>query len=83
MTDNGGDLWRNEFNNFFRNCGIERKKTQGSYTPRQNGVAKGMNRMWMGNERSMLMMLGQDRNYRKGLWIFHVTWKIYHPNQHG
>ena len=36
-TDNGGELCRNEFEEFCKKCGIARQKTT-PYTPKQNGV---------------------------------------------
>jgi transposase InsO family protein len=52
-TDNGGELCGNEFEEFCKKCGIERKKTT-PYTPQQNGVVERMNMMLMEKSRSML-----------------------------
>jgi hypothetical protein len=52
-TDNGGYFCKNESEEFYKKCHIERKKTT-SYTPHQNGVAKRINKRLMKNERCML-----------------------------
>jgi hypothetical protein len=39
-TDNGGEFYGNEFEEFYKKCGIARHKTT-PYTPQQNGVAEG------------------------------------------
>jgi transposase InsO family protein len=51
--DNGREFYRNEFEEFYKKCGIERKKTT-PYTPKQNGFAEGMNKTLMEKERCML-----------------------------
>ena len=60
-TNNGGELYGNEFEEFCKKCGIARKNTT-PYTPQQNGVAERMNRMLMEKERSMLSSarIGQE-----------------------
>jgi transposase InsO family protein len=60
-TDNGGEFYRNEFEEFCKKCGIARKKTT-PYTPQQNGVGERMNRTLMEKSRSMLSgaRLGQE-----------------------
>ena len=60
-TDNGGELCRNEFEEFYKKCGIERKNTT-PHTPQHNGFAKRMNRTLMEKERSMLCdtWIGQE-----------------------
>jgi hypothetical protein len=50
---NGGELCGNEFKEFYKNCGIKRKKTN-PYTPQQNGVVEIMNKTLMEKSRSML-----------------------------
>ena len=52
-TDNGGELCRNEFEDFCKKCDIKRHNTT-PCTPQQNGVAKRMTRTLMENERSIL-----------------------------
>jgi transposase InsO family protein len=52
-THNGGEFYRNEFEEFCKKCGIARKKTT-PYTPQQNGVGERMNRKLMEKSRSML-----------------------------
>ena len=60
-TDNGGEFCGNEFEEFCKKCGIERKNNT-PYTPQQNGVAERMNMTLMEKERSMLsgVELGQE-----------------------
>ena len=60
-TDNGGEFYKKEFEELCKKCGIEWHKTT-PYTPRQNGVAKIMNRTSMEKERSMFngVKLGQE-----------------------
>ena len=60
-TDNGGEFCSNEFEEFYKKCGIARQKTN-PYTPHQNGVAERMNKTLMERARSMLSgaMLGQE-----------------------
>jgi hypothetical protein len=60
-TDNGGEFYGNEFEEFCKKCGIARKKTI-AYTPQQNGVAERMNKTLMEKSRSMLsgVELGQE-----------------------
>jgi transposase InsO family protein len=52
-TDNGGEFYGNEFEEFCKKCGIARQNTT-PYTPQQNGVAKRMNKTLMEKTRSML-----------------------------
>ena len=60
-TDNDGEFYGNEFEDFCKKCGIARQKTT-PYTPQQNGVAKRMNRTLMENARNMLSSdgIGQE-----------------------
>ena len=60
-TDNGGEFCKKEFEEFYKKCGIARKKTT-PYTPQKNGVVERMNRTLMENSRSMLSgtVLGQE-----------------------
>jgi transposase InsO family protein len=57
-TDNGGEFYGNEFEEFCKKCGIARQKTT-PYTPQQNGVAERMNMTLMEKARSML----------SGVWV--------------
>ena len=56
-TYNRGEFHRNEFDEFYKKCGIERKKNT-PYTPQQNGVAERMNGTLMEKARSMLSSAG-------------------------
>jgi hypothetical protein len=56
-TDNGGEFWGNEFEEFCKKCSIARHKTT-PYTPQHNGVAERMNRMLMEKVRCMLSGVG-------------------------
>ena len=60
-TDNGGEFCSKEFEEFYKKCGIARKKTT-PYTPQQNGVVERMNRTLMEKARSMLSgtVLGKE-----------------------
>jgi transposase InsO family protein len=59
--DNGGEFYRNEFEEFCKKCGIARQKNT-PYTPQQNGVTERMNRTLMEKARNMLRgaELGQE-----------------------
>jgi transposase InsO family protein len=52
-TSDGGEFYKNEFEEFCKTCGIARKMTN-PYTPQHNGVAERMNRNLMEKARSML-----------------------------
>jgi transposase len=52
----------NEFKEFYKKCGIARKKTT-PYTPQHNGVAERMNRTLMENARSMLSGVGLGQEF--------------------
>ena len=52
-TDNGGEFCSAEFEQFYKEQGIERHKTT-PYTPQQNGVVERMNKTLMEKARSML-----------------------------
>jgi hypothetical protein len=75
-TDNGGEFFENEFEEFCKKCGIARQKTT-PYTPQQNGVAERMNMTLMENARSMLSSaeLGQE------LWAEAVGTSCYMVNR--
>jgi transposase InsO family protein len=55
--DNGEEFRGNEFEEFCKNCGLEKKKNT-PYTPHQNGVAERMNMMLM--EKTMCMLSGAE-----------------------
>jgi hypothetical protein len=75
-TDNGGEFCGNEFEEFYKKCGIARQKTT-PYTPQQNGVAGRMNKTLMEKERSFLsgVELGQE------LWAEVVSTTCYLVNR--
>jgi hypothetical protein len=52
-TDNGGEFYGNEFEEFYKKFGIERKETT-PYIPQWNAVAERMNTMLMEKSRAML-----------------------------
>ena len=52
-TDNGGEFFSNDFDTFFKDCGIKRENIT-PYSPQQNGVVEKMNRTLMEKARSML-----------------------------
>ena len=56
-TNNGGELFKKEFEEFCKKCGIARQKNT-SYTPQQNGVVERMSRTLMEKERSILSGTG-------------------------
>ncbi len=56
-TNNGGDFFKKEFEEFRKKCSIKRQKTN-PYTPQNNGVAERMNKTLMERERSMLSGVG-------------------------
>ena len=60
-TNNGGELYKKEFEEFCKKCGIARKNTT-PYTRQRNIVAERMIRTLMEKERSMLggVELGQE-----------------------
>jgi transposase InsO family protein len=52
-TDNGREFCGNEFEEFYKKCGIARQKTT-PYTPQHNGVAERMNMTLMEKTRFLL-----------------------------
>jgi transposase InsO family protein len=56
-TYNGGEFCGNEFEEFYKKCGIERTENT-PYTPHQNGVAERMNMTLMEKVRCMLSCAG-------------------------
>jgi hypothetical protein len=61
-TDNGGEFYGNEFLEFYKKCGISRKKTT-PYTPQQDGVVERMNTKLMERARSMLNGVGLGQEF--------------------
>jgi hypothetical protein len=61
--DNGGEFYENEFEDFFKKCGISRKKST-PYTPRKNGVVEIMKRTLMEKVRCMLIGDGLGKELR-------------------
>lgn len=61
-TNIGGEFYRNEFEEFYKKCVIERKKTN-IYTPQQNGFPKGMNKTLMKKARSMISGIGLGQEF--------------------
>ena len=55
--DNGGEFCEEEFKQFYKECGIARKRKT-PYTPQQNGVVERMNRLLMEKARNMLSGAG-------------------------
>jgi transposase InsO family protein len=75
-TDNGGEFFRNEFEEFCKKCGIARQKTT-PYTPQHNGFAERMNMTLMENARSMLSSAGLGQE----LWVEAVGTSCYMVNR--
>ena len=61
-TDNGGEFRGNEFEEFYKKCGISKHNTT-PYTPQQNGVVERMNRTLMEKERCMLSGAGIGQEF--------------------
>ena len=61
--DNGGEFSEKEFEQFSKQCGITRQKTN-PYTPQQNGVVERMNRSLMEKPRSMLSGVGLGQEFQ-------------------
>jgi transposase InsO family protein len=75
-TDNGGEFCGNEFEEFYKKCGISRQKTT-PYAPQQNGVVERMNRTLM--EKSSCMLSGVGLG--KELWAEAVGTTCYLLNR--
>jgi hypothetical protein len=75
-TYNGEELYGNEFEEFCKKCGIERKKNT-PYTPQQNGVAKRMNKTMMEKESCMISGVGLGREF----WVGAVGTACYLVNK--
>ena len=56
-TNNGGELCRNEFEEFCKKCGIEMNKNT-PYTPQQTGFVERMNMTLMENKGPCSMVSG-------------------------
>ena len=61
-----------EFENYFKESGIDRHKTT-AYTPQQNGVVERMNMTLLESARSML----SNANLQQELWAEVVTTTCY------
>eukprot|EP00253_Pinus_taeda_P008052 PITA_08052 len=75
-TDNGGEFYNKEFEEFYKKCGIARQKTT-PYTPQQNGVAERMNKTLMEKTRSML----SGARLRQEFWAEAVDTTCYLVNR--
>lgn len=75
-TDNGGEFTSKNFENYYKDAGIERHKTT-VYTPQQNGVVERMNRTLLEKSRSMLSNAG----LQKELWTEAVARACYVINR--
>ena len=60
--DNGGELYKKEFEDFCNKCGIARQKIT-PYTPQQNRVVERMNITMMEKARSMLSGTGLGQEF--------------------
>jgi transposase InsO family protein len=72
-TDNGKEFCRNEFEEFFKKCGIARQKTT-PYTPQWIGVAERMNKMLMEKSRCMLSGVGLGKEFWAEAVVLHFIW---------
>eukprot|EP00253_Pinus_taeda_P034280 PITA_34280 len=61
-TDNGGEFYSKEFEEFCKKCGMAWQKTT-PYTPQQNEVAERMNKTLMERARSMLSVVGLGQEF--------------------
>jgi transposase InsO family protein len=61
-TDNGGEFYGNEFDQFYKKCGIACQPTT-PYTRHQNGVAERMNKTLMDKARIMLNGAGLAQEF--------------------
>lgn len=62
QSDGGGEFVNAEFNNFLKDCGIQ-KRTSVPYTPQQNGVAERKNRTLMEMARCLLIQSGLPNSF--------------------
>ena len=74
--DNGGEFTFLEFENYFKDEGIIRHKTN-LYNPQKNGVAEHMNMTLLERARSML----SNANLGQGLWEEAVSTAFYLINR--
>jgi transposase InsO family protein len=61
-TNNGGEFYGKEFDQFYKQCGIAHQNTT-PYTPQQNGVSKRMNITFMDKARSMRSGAGLTQEF--------------------
>ena len=61
-TDNGGEYTSNKFEKYLKDEGIRHEKTVPK-TPKQNGVAKRLNRTLVESARSMLLDANLSKRY--------------------
>jgi transposase InsO family protein len=61
-TDNGGEFFGKEFDQFCKQCGIAHQNTT-PYTPQQNGFVERMNKTLMDKARSMLSGVGLAQEF--------------------
>ena len=61
-TDNGGEFYKKEFEEFCKKCGIALQKTN-PYAPQQNRVAEIMKKTLMEKARSMLSGTGLGQEF--------------------
>ncbi len=74
-SDNGGEFVSKNFDDFWRECGIQRR-TSAPSTPQQNGVAERTNRTIMECARSMIRAQGLDLE----CWTKAVNTMVYIEN---
>jgi transposase InsO family protein len=75
-SDNDGDFFENEFEEFCKKCSIERNNIT-PYTPQQNGFVEKMNRTMMEKARCILSGVGLG----KELWEKAVNTTCYMVNR--
>eukprot|EP01018_Ginkgo_biloba_P022218 Gb_20056 [translate_table: standard] len=75
-SDNGGEYISNEFKDFCRKVGIQKKYTT-PYTPQQNGIAERKNRIILEMARSMM----KEKNIGDELWAEGVYIAVYLLNR--
>jgi transposase InsO family protein len=73
--DGGGEYFSNEFNEYLKEHGIQRKYSC-SYSPQQNGVAERKNRQITGIARAML----NEKNLPNYFWAKAVAVAVYIMN---
>lgn len=75
-SDGGGEYTSNEFQQFFKENGIQHQKTN-PYTPQQNGIAERMNRTIVEKAKCMLA----DANLGKEYWAESVNMAVHLINR--